>query len=193
MPKSVACSGVVNPFELHCHLGPPSLSLLKKLYPRFSSLSSLNCESCQYSKVHRVHLSPKVNKRASTPFELIHSNVWGPCPIMSPTGFKYFVTFVDDISRVTWLYLMESRSEVFYHFSAFYAKIQTQFHVSVQILRSDNAKEYLSEPFKSFMLQHGILHQTSCVDTPSQNEVAKRNNRHILESRLGPFVPDACP
>ena len=44
----IACFGVVTPFELHCRLGHPSLLLLKKLYPQFSSLSSLNCESCQY-------------------------------------------------------------------------------------------------------------------------------------------------
>ena len=69
-----------------------------------------------------MHLSPRVNKRASSPFELFHSNVWGPCPILSPTGFKYFVTFVDDFSRV---------------------EIQTHFHVSIQTLRSDNTKEYL--------------------------------------------------
>ena len=45
--KSVACSGVVTLFELHCRLGHPSLSVLKKLYPQFSSLSSLKCKSCQ--------------------------------------------------------------------------------------------------------------------------------------------------
>ena len=74
------------------------LSLLKKLYPQFSSLSSLNCESGQYAKLHHVHLSPRVNNRASTPFELVHSDVWGPCPVVSPTGFRYFVTSVDDYS-----------------------------------------------------------------------------------------------
>ena len=66
---------------------------------------------------------------------------------MSLTRFKYLVTFVDDISHVTCLYLMKSHSELFSHFSAFCAEIQTQFHVSVETLRSDNAKEYLSEPF----------------------------------------------
>ena len=126
-----------------------------------------------------MHLSPRVNKQASAPFELIHSDIWGPCSVMSPTGFKYFVTFVDDFSRMTWLYLMKSHSELFSHFTAFCAKIQ---NVPVQILRSDNAKEYLSKPFQSFMLQHGILHQTSCVDTPSQNGVAKRKNRHFLKT-----------
>ena len=50
--KSITCSGVVTPFNLHCRLGHPSLPLLKKLYPQFSSLSSLNYESCQYAKLH---------------------------------------------------------------------------------------------------------------------------------------------
>ena len=76
---------------------------------------------------------------------------------------------------------MKIRYKLFSHFSAFCAEIQTQFHVFVQTLRSDNAKEYLSEPFQSFMLQHEILHQTLCVDTPSQNGIAERKNRHLLE------------
>ena len=77
------------------------LSVSKMLYPQFSSLSSLNCESCQYAKLHRVHLSPRVNKRASASFEFVHYDAMGPCLVMSPTRFKYFVTFVDDFSRVT--------------------------------------------------------------------------------------------
>ena len=94
-----------------------------------------------------MHLSLRVNKRASAPSELVHSDVWDPYLVMSPTGFKYFVTFIDDFSRVTWLYLMKSRSKLFSHFSAFCAAIQTQFHVFVQTLRSDNAKSICQNLF----------------------------------------------
>ena len=83
---------------------------------------------------------------------------------------------------MTWLYLIKSRSKLFSHFTAFCAEIQTQFRVPVQILRSDNAKEYLSEHFQSFMLQHEILYQTFYMDTPSQNGEAERKNRHLLET-----------
>ena len=76
---------------------------------------------------------------------------------------------------------MKNRSELFSHFHVFCAEIHTQFHVYVQNLRSDNAKEYVSKQFQSFMLQHGILHQTSCVDTLAQNGDAERKNRHLLE------------
>ena len=78
--------------------------------------------------------------------------------MVSPIGFRYFVTFVDDYSQTTWLYLMKNLSELFSNFRAFCAEIHTQFHVSVQNLRSDNAKEYMSEQFQSFMLQNDIFH-----------------------------------
>lgn len=55
----------------------------------------------------------------------------------------------------------------------------------VQTLGNDNAEEYLSKPFQNYTIQHGILHQTSYVDTPSQNEVAERKNRHLLETATG--------
>ena len=76
---------------------------------------------------------------------------------------------------------MKNHSELFYIFCNFCAKIKTQFHVPVRTLRNDNAKEFLSANFQTYMSQNGILHQSSCVDTPSQNGVAERKNRHLLE------------
>ena len=180
--KPIACSGVTIPFETHCRLGHPSLLLIKKLCPQFLSQPSLDCESCQFAKHHHLSYSPRVNKQASAPFELVYSDVWGPCPVVSPTRFRYFVTFVDDYSQTTWLYLMKNRSELFSHFRAFCVEIHIQFHVSVQNIRNDNEKEYVSEQFQFFMLQNGILHQTSCVDNPAQNEVVERKNRHLIET-----------
>ena len=53
-------------------------------------------------------------------------------------------------------------------------------NVSIRVLRGDNAREYFSTPFTSFMSQYGILHQSSCAHTPQQNEVAERKNRHLV-------------
>lgn len=64
-------------------------------------MPSLDYESCQFTKNHRLSSSPRGNKRARVPFELVYFDVWGPCPILSKPGFKYFVTFVDDYSCVT--------------------------------------------------------------------------------------------
>ena len=140
VPIPIACSGVTTPFETHCWLGHLSLPLLKKLCPQFLSLLSLDCESCQFAKHHRLSYSTRVNKRVSAPFELVHSDVWGSCLVVSPIRFRYFVTFVDDYSQTTCLYLMKNRSELFSHFCVFCTKIHTKFHIYVQNLRSDNAK-----------------------------------------------------
>ncbi|KAJ9673153.1 hypothetical protein PVL29_026432 [Vitis rotundifolia] len=76
---------------------------------------------------------------------------------------------------------MKNRLEVFSHFCAFFVEIKTQYDVFVKIL-SDNGKEYVSNSFQNYINHNEILHQTSCVDTPSQNGVAERKNRHLLET-----------
>ena len=77
---------------------------------------------------------------------------------------------------------MKTRAELFSIFQKFHAEIHTQFNASIRILRSDNAKEYFSMSFSSFMSSHGILHQSSCTYTPQHNRVAKRKNRHLVET-----------
>ena len=75
---------------------------------------------------------------------------------------------------------MKTRAELFSIFKKFHAEIRTQFNTSIGILRSDNAKEYFFMQFSFFMSSHGILHQSSCADTPQQNEVAERKNRYLV-------------
>ena len=179
---STACTSTEAPLLLHNRLSHPSLSKFQKLVPHFSSLSSLECESCQLGK-HTCVLFPKrLDPRTKSPFELVHTNVWSPSRSTSTSGFRYFVTFIDDYSRCTWLFLMKTRVELFSIFQKFHAEIRTQFNTSIRILRSDNTKEYFSTTFSSFMSSHGILHQSSCAYTPQHNGVAERKNRHLVET-----------
>ena len=148
---------------------------------RFSTLSSLTCESCQLGKHTRVSFPKRLNNRAKSPFELVHTDVWGPCRTTSTLGFQYFVTFIDDYSRCTWLFLMKNRAKLYSFFHKFYDEILTQFNIFIRVLCSNNAREYFSAPFISFMSQYGIFHQSSCAHTPQQNGVAERKNRHLIE------------
>jgi len=77
---------------------------------------------------------------------------------------------------------MKEHSELFSIFQSFYNEIKTQFGVLICTLQSDNAKEYLSTTFCSFISSSGILHQTSCYHTPQQNGVVERKNRQLLET-----------
>jgi Integrase core domain len=99
-------------------------------------------------------------------FELVHSDVWGPAAVESYNGFKYFVIFIDDFSRTTWIYLMKNKSEVFSHFQNFTNMIETQFNKNIKILRTDNGTKYINQNFSSFLHKKRIIHQTTCVYTP---------------------------
>ena len=147
-----------------------------------SKLSRLDCESCQLGKYSRISFPRSITRDASSPFALVHSDIWDPSHVKSTLGFKYFVTFIDDYSICTWIFLMKHRAELFHIFQSFLNKTKTQFGVSIRVLRSDNGHELLSHSFKQFMASHGILHQTYCVYTPQQNGVAERKNRHLIET-----------
>ena len=99
----VACSSIVSSFEAHYHLRHPSLPVLKKLCPQFHNVPLIDCESCHFAKHHRSSLSPRNNKQADFTFELVHYDFWGPCMVVSKVGFTYFITFVDNFSRMTWV------------------------------------------------------------------------------------------
>ena len=101
------------PLLIHSRLGHPSLSKFQKMVPHFSTLSSLACESCQLGKHTHVSFPQRLNNRAKSPFKLVHTDVWGPCRTASTLGFQYFVIFIDDYSRCTWLFLMKNRAELY--------------------------------------------------------------------------------
>ena len=96
--SSAVCVSTDAPLLIHSRLGHPSLSKFQKMVTRFSTLSSLLCVSYQLEKHTRVSFPKHLNNRAKSPFELVHTDVWGPCWTASTLGFQYFVTFIDDYS-----------------------------------------------------------------------------------------------
>ena len=87
---------------LHDCLCHPSLAKLKIMVPSLKQLQMLDCESCQLRKYVRSFFRRPIEKRCNSVFYTIHSNIWGPSQITS-FGFRYFVTFIDEYSRCTWV------------------------------------------------------------------------------------------
>ena len=119
-------------------------------------------------KHSRTSFPRSVTRGASSSFAVVHSDIWGSSRVKSILGFQYFVTFINDYSICTWLFLMKNRSELFHIFQSFFDQIKTHFGVSIRVLCSDNGREYLSHSFKQFMASYSILHQTSCAYTFQQ-------------------------
>ncbi|XP_074297003.1 uncharacterized protein LOC141627673 [Silene latifolia] len=90
---------------------------------------------------------------------------------------------VDDFTRCTWTHLLSSKSNAFGFIKSFIPMVQTQFDKKVKIIRSDKAfKLGTSDITAKFLVDNGILHQTSCFHTPQQNGVVERKHKHLLET-----------
>jgi hypothetical protein len=104
------------------------------------------------------------------------------------------VIFIDDCTSMTWLYLLKNKYEVLSVFKSFHTMVQHQFSTKVKILRSDNGGEFVNRHFRAYFQNPGLIHETSYPQTPQQNGVAERKNRHILETArallLGTNVPN---
>ena len=62
---------------------------------------------------------------------VVHSDVWGPSKVSTIGGARWFVTFIDDCSRMTWIFLMKSKDEVNSLFQRFHKMATTQFQTQI--------------------------------------------------------------
>jgi len=125
----------------------------------------LDCEYCQLGKHVRSSFPNSTWSQARSPFDVVHYDVWGLSRVTLVVGHRYFVTFIDEFSRCTWIFLLKVRSELLSVFQNFFKEIQNQFGCSIRILCNDNSKEYFSTSFNSFMSENGVIHQSSCPHT----------------------------
>ncbi|BFG15661.1 hypothetical protein CerSpe_019350 [Prunus speciosa] len=158
----------------HRRLGHTSFGYLKRLFlSLFRSCDefSFKWETCILAKSHRVVFSLSDNK-VTKPFDLVHLDVWGPACVTS-NGFRWFVTFIDDYTRLTWVYLMKNKHDVAFIFPEFCAMVSTQFHVRVKVFQTDNGGAYVNNTLTHFFHDQSIIHQTTTAFTPQQNGVSE--------------------
>ncbi|CAA0824232.1 cysteine-rich RLK (RECEPTOR-like protein kinase) 8, partial [Striga hermonthica] len=96
-------------------------------------------------------------------------------------GFKYLVTFIDDYSRYGYIFLLHRKSECFEKFLEYKGVVEKQLGKSIKSLRSDRGGEYLSNEFRSYLTDNGIMSQLTAPGTPQQNGVAERRNMTHME------------
>ena len=137
----------------HCRLGHIGIKRMKKLHSDgllesldFESLDM--CEPCLLGKMTKTTFSG-VMERASDLFGIIHTDVCGPMSVSTRNGYRYFVTFTDDLSRYGYIYLMKHKSETFEKFKEFQSEVENQLNKRIKHLRSDRGGEYLSYEFVS--------------------------------------------
>lgn len=145
------------------------------------NLTEYNCIVCLHSKHHKLPF-PISSRRALNCFDLIHIDLWEPYRVKALNGASYFLTVLDDHSRVTWTYLLHNKLQVAKTIVGFLQMVETQFNKCVKIMvRSNNGTEIVKEECINMFLAKGILMQKSAPYVPQQNGRAERKHRHLLE------------
>ena len=174
---------------LHQRLGHPSSKILNHVIKACSSFKLDNknktfdfCDACQIEKMHKLHF-PATAIKTKSPLEILHTDLWGPDPVVSSQGYRYYVSFVDDFTRFTWIFPLKTKSETLSVFKIFKNQIEKQLNRPIKCLQSDwGGGEFRS--FVNFLHTEGIQFRHSCPYTHNQNGIVERKHRQIIEHGL---------
>lgn len=134
------------------HLHHGALNILKEIVTGFSKMKTKKnevCKGCALGKYAKTSF-PSSNIRSKGILDLVHSYVCGPMTTVSLNGYDYYVTFIDDFSKKTWIYFLKNKDELFSRFKVFKALMENQTGRKIKILRFDNGGEYTLNSFKVF-------------------------------------------
>jgi transposase InsO family protein len=112
---------------------------------------------------------------------LIHTDICGPITPESFSGKRYFISFIDDFSRKTWVYFLKEKSEAFEVFKKFKVMVEKSTGRHIKAVRSDRDDEYTSTAFMEYYEEQGIRRFLTAPLSPQQNDVAERKNRTIFD------------
>ncbi|KAJ9684867.1 hypothetical protein PVL29_017044 [Vitis rotundifolia] len=143
------------------------MPLSKGKLPELKSIDFDMCESCILGKQKNVSFLKTGRTPKAKKLELVHIDLWGPSPVASLGGSRYYITFINDSSRKVWVYFLKNKS--------------TETGLKVKCLRSDNEGEYIGGVFNEYCVAQGIRMENTIPGTPQQNGVAERMNRTLNE------------
>ena len=120
--------------------------MLTKMVHGLPHISSTNgvCEGCVLGKHHKEMFDKGKAWRAKEPLQLIQSDICGPLEVPYISHAVYFLTFINDFSRKSWVYFLKHKSETFFKFQLFKSLVENiEFGKKIKTLRTDNGEEFI--------------------------------------------------
>ena len=128
-------------YELwHRRMGHPSSRVVDLIYEvdsvgRNDGVKNKFCDICFRAQQTREVFFSSDNK-AKECFDLIHCDLWGAYRVLASCGGIYFLTIVDDCSRVVWIYLLNRKDEAACVLKNFIVMVRRQFEKNVKIVKA---------------------------------------------------------
>jgi hypothetical protein len=175
---------------LLCRLS--GLGLLRGL-PLLKFESDLVCAPCRHGKIITAFHSSVNTVMTEHPEQLLHMDTVGPSRVHSMGGKWYILVIVDDYSRYSCVFFLESKDEVFEHFQSLALRLNNEQPNCLKAIRSDNSTEFRNASFDEFCLEHEIDQQFSAPRIPQQNGVMERKNHTLVEMARTMFDEHRTP
>ncbi|WVZ93409.1 LOW QUALITY PROTEIN: hypothetical protein U9M48_039389, partial [Paspalum notatum var. saurae] len=181
LARCLVASPSTNIWKWHRRLGHLRFDLLVRLssmgliqgLPKLKAEKDLVCHPCRPGEMvaasHTLVMS-------SYPGELLHMDTIGPARVALVSEKRYVLVVVDDFSRFSWVFFVESKIEAFG-----FVRDLVENHKAMRAIRSDNGGEFRNSRFENFCRDLGLKHQFPSPYTPPQNGVVERKNRTLVE------------
>ncbi len=182
-----------------CHFGASGIwamvrnGMVLGLTVKDSEEQDHQCTSCIQGMQHATQMPKQARNATKGIGDLIVSDVWGPSPTKSIHGNNYYVSFTDVHSRFTVVMFLKEKSEVISKFKQFNAFFKNQTNRQIKRFRADNGGEYTSNTMRTYLLEEGIIFETTAPDSPAQNGIAERLNRTLAEHARAILIDAKAP
>ena len=187
--------------EWHCKFGHVSITGLQKLlagnlvddFDIDINSAIGDCDACIQAKHSHAPFPKQAEFRSQKPGELTHTDVWGPASPTSWSGMRYNITFIDDCTRHCLCAQMKEKSETTMKLQQYLVLIERQYGYISKKIRMDKGREYLTNEFLTWCANKGIIIETTAPYSPSQNGVAERFNRTLIELSRAMIIAHNVP
>jgi hypothetical protein len=135
------------------------------------------CEFCVYTKSCHQSVPKVCEGECAKPFgEEIHSDIWGPSPIQTLGGCRFYITFTDDYSHHSHFYLLCKKLNASTAYKSL--KVWSKLHLNalIKVLHSDCGGEYLFNPFTNHLSAASTKQKLTVHNTPEENGVSEHLN-----------------
>ena len=150
-----------------------------------------DCVACTEAKLS-VKPFGKTPERDTKLGELTHIDLWGKYDIMSITGHQYYIVFVDDHSRYVTVQFLKTKDEANEKIKSYITHQKIRGHAP-QALRADRGTEFVNEDLVTWTWEQGIDIQLTAPYSPSQNGIAERMNRTLVEMARTMLIASKLP
>jgi transposase InsO family protein len=138
------------------------------------------CDVCVLTKQRRLPFPQQSSFRAKERLKLVHGDLCGPATPATPGGRRYFLQFVDDISRYMWVVVLGSKGEAADAIRRVQAAAEAECGRELRVLRTDNGGEFTMAEFASYCADEGVQRHYSVPYNPQQNGVVERRNQTVV-------------